>query len=469
MPIPPTGTSPAPPDPNAATKAETDRLRAEAELEKARAERVKALGLPAFEGKTTLNQGGGAIEALILATDAIDAAAREIAESAERVSSPSNVFLILAGDEQVDFGIAAAIRAETKAFARIFDAFGPPGSLPIGAVAESVAGPIAAISAIAGLLRTETQITAVDLSAISHRVLATAVAGRLIGKAILPGAATTTLAPGPLAEEVMGLAARRDRLIAAAPKLPAEAAESLKASLARFDSFFARITSPDATGRVLLAQAARLEQLLSDMPLMLRIFVEKAGGSLINRTNLWTFFGRDPVRVSGGLVASFTITDPTTGRVLAAEVLNCRTRLASLKRIQSGQPVRGAGNSTRITGRDGGHAATASRRAKIAASDRETNMATLRIEATPSANLRQYRLQLDDNPTNLPMHDNACSVDVEGTCGDGSLHYLHYVLVGPVGAKIDLKIWCDDILKIDVPVEIYAAGPTYNGDVEFRL
>lgn len=53
---------PVPPDPNASTKAETERLKASTELEKARAEAIKAIGLPSFEGKTTLNQGAGAIE-----------------------------------------------------------------------------------------------------------------------------------------------------------------------------------------------------------------------------------------------------------------------------------------------------------------------------------------------------------------------------------------------------------------------
>src|SRR5262245_42312451 len=119
-----------PADPNAAVKAETDRLKAEAELEKAKAERVKALGLPAFDGKTTLGVGAGAIETLILATDAVGDAAAQIAGDARQVKHPNDHwyggnFLVLAGDEQLDFGLATAIRAEIRSFDTLFDTLLP--------------------------------------------------------------------------------------------------------------------------------------------------------------------------------------------------------------------------------------------------------------------------------------------------------------------------------------------------------
>jgi len=330
-----------PPDPNAAVKAETERLKAETELEKARAEGVKALGLPSFEGKSTLNQNAGAIEALVLATDAIGEAARQIAEDAMRSRYPVSGtyirhFLIMAGDEQLDFDLVAAIRAEIAGFEAIFAA-APSEHTPLAADA-GLAGPVAAISAIAGLLRSDVQVTAVDhATAITHRVLATAVAGQLRGRAILPHAAVSTLfAESPLIDSWTRLLSRRDTVALAAQNMPAGKGETPQASLARFDAFMARITTPDAAGRIPLVHAARLELIATRKPLVLRVYVEKAGGSLIQRSNILTFFGADPIRVSGALVYSYAITDPETGLVLAAKVRNRRTTVATLRQIQGG-------------------------------------------------------------------------------------------------------------------------------------
>lgn len=324
---------PAPPDPNAAIKAETDRLNAQAALERAGGERIRALGLPSFEGKTTLNAGAGAIEGLILATDALFNAAALIAEAAVSARRPEGgvyrgLFLVLAGDEQIDFGLSASIRVELDAFAALFRTLAPIRTPNQKAFAGGTA--VAALGALAGLLRTDTEISGLDFAQITHRPLATATAARLGPRAILPGAAIGPLAGNRLADDLMSLAADRDRIAAASPDKP-----DVAATLARFDAFCARVLTPDAAGQVPIARAGRLQQLLGEDPLVLRVFVEKAGGSLVVRKNIGTLFWADPVRVSAGLVASYTVTEPSTGRVLAAGVLNCRTGEAKLSEVQS--------------------------------------------------------------------------------------------------------------------------------------
>lgn len=347
-------TSPPRRDPNAALIAEAARLTAQAALANAETARLNAvssqakarvetLGLPSFEGKTTLNSGAGAIEALLLATDAVAAAATRIARAALALETSEGGtydgdFLLLAGDEATDFNHLTALRSEIAAFAEVFDAASHPQSQDSTALVDGLAGSVAAISAVAGLLRTETEITGVEHGAISHRVLATAVAAQMKGRAILPGSAKGPL-PGQrsiVTQSLMKLVPERDRVLAAAAAHPPEVGDRLRATVTRFDTFFARVTSPDSSGIVALAQAAQLEQLFAGNSLVLRLYVEKAGGSLIQRKNIVTFFGGDPVRVSGGLVASYTISDPTDGRVLAAEVLNCRTSIGTLREIQSG-------------------------------------------------------------------------------------------------------------------------------------
>jgi hypothetical protein len=88
-------------------------------------------------------------------------------------------------------------------------------------------------------------------------------------------------------------------------------------------------------GSIPIYEAARHLELLSGDALVARVHAEFAGGSVVNRQNLITFFGGDPVRTSGGLVASYTVTDPDSGAVLVAGVVSCRTVFASLREIQS--------------------------------------------------------------------------------------------------------------------------------------
>ena len=97
-------------------------------------------------------------------------------------------------------------------------------------------------------------------------------------------------------------------------------------------------------------------------------------------------------------------------------------------------------------------------------------MAELRFKVSPSDDLERYELQVDDNLRNIELGtDNEGSTAVNGTCGDGSRHRLYYVLVGPVGASLGLKIFCGDALRTSITLRVYAPGPVQHGDVEFRL
>lgn len=110
------------------------------------------------------------------------------------------------------------------------------------------------------------------------------------------------------------------------------------------------MTTPDDKGVVPIVQAARYANLLGDERRVLRVNVDETGGSVVNTKNIATTFGVDPVKVSGGLLVSYTLTDPNMGRVLAGNVLHCRTTLASLRRVQearwTARPARrGAANA----------------------------------------------------------------------------------------------------------------------------
>src|SRR3712207_445278 len=108
-------------DANAAITAETERVKAEAELQKQKAEltkqeaeRIKALGLPSFEGKTDLSTNAGAMEAALLATRAVGQAAIWIAAEGT-LQAGSGRLLLLAADETVDFGAAHVLDLQMEA------------------------------------------------------------------------------------------------------------------------------------------------------------------------------------------------------------------------------------------------------------------------------------------------------------------------------------------------------------------
>jgi hypothetical protein len=186
-------------------------------------------------------------------------------------------------------------------------------------------------------------------------VLTTAVASRLGTRAILPAAAI-----GPqLAEDIPEhedweqkrlihmfnrLAEYRDLAEQAKKSIPADPKKqkpadkkrlaAIDAAIARYDGFFTKVTTADDKGAVPLAQAARLDTMLDDDVSVLRVHVDKAGGSLINSKNIATTFGADPLRVSGGLLVRYTITNPRNGALLAGDVLTCGTALTRVRRVQ---------------------------------------------------------------------------------------------------------------------------------------
>lgn len=372
-------------DPNADTNAETARLKAETDRINAEAARINAqaardqariagLHLPSFQGTTTLNQGAGAMEATILASHTVMSAAALIKtevnlkypQASPARSPTSEPIVVLAGDEVLDFGRVGALGAEMDAiyteFERLLqvdrDANGGRGPTISGSQAGgSATAIISAVTAAAGLLRSDTEVTALDLPAISNRVLATAVAAQLGTRAILPSAATGSLTEqttssewqdlGPL-QKLNRLVAMRVRVEAARARIPvADASKPTQAEkdkiapyttvLTRFDGFATRVTTADANGAVPIVQAARLAALWSQNPRVLRVYVDKAGGSLIRTNNIVTTLALDsPVRVTGGLVATYTLTDPATGSVLAAAIIACRTTIGRLREVQQG-------------------------------------------------------------------------------------------------------------------------------------
>lgn len=342
--------------------AEKDRITAEKDLLNARADleraRVSALGLPSFENKTIVTEGGAKIEALMLAADALGGAAASIADDTRNLGT----FLVLAGDEAFDFARYESLRAEMDMIHRLFDeALGRPALSPDPKADLAWPGAVAGLKAVAGLFASETTVAGMDFgTALPSRVLALAVARRLGDRARLPAAIVRTptpVKPAPTAwtgtsiapdfEALAGEARRAQTDRAAMPEKLATAAEKDKAAkldnaLARWKAFSDRAGVPDANGVVPVIAASRMEGLASRKDLILRVRVEQAGGSLVNSKNIATTFGLDPIKVSGASIVSYVVTEPTTGEVRGGGLLSCRSTLTSLRRIQTAKWRKGA-------------------------------------------------------------------------------------------------------------------------------
>ncbi|MES2442621.1 MAG: hypothetical protein V4574_07300 [Pseudomonadota bacterium] len=335
----------------------------QAALNKQEVDNIKALGLPAFENKTAIASGGGEIETTIMGMHALGGAVTTIYDSLD----PNRTYLVLAGDETVNLSLAASIQAQMGALNNAFKeaeteyqkakkaatANGRRGGATVEFLSVGVAPVIALVSAFAGLLGSDSSVSSVALGAISNRMLASALAARLKERGYLsttPVAIELTLKEGPSAwadksflERFNTLAklngdARLHRAeLGDKPEGTAKAAAvALDQVIALYAAFHASVTTPNDTGAVPLVTAARLAALLATNPLVLRVAIDSARGGIITTKNLWTTFGADPVRISGGLAVSYLVTDPKTGATVGGNSMSCTTALTSLRRVQAG-------------------------------------------------------------------------------------------------------------------------------------
>ncbi len=342
------------PDPNAVLIAEKDRLKAETDLVTARAAletaRLNALNLPKLENKTDLSaSGAGQIETTMLASRAVEAAAAGLATAISETTCSDNTYIVLTGAEKIDLNQPVAFKAQlANVESQLSFAIDPEGDDPsrlgIGAI-------VGIVNAAAGLFGNDTKVTPVDLTSVDATLLAQVLAAKLsaskcTAKTPSGGYGVANLTSSTIAnsmQEIFNL-----RLEAAEKKAsfrgtltdPQKAQIiALDAAIKAHDDFAKAATTADANGAMPLVTAAILNDLAPDKTKIVRVWVNKAGGSLINTKNIATMFGLDPVKVSGGLVVSYSIVNAQTGAIEGGGLKTCQTSLASLRKIQSGQWV----------------------------------------------------------------------------------------------------------------------------------
>lgn len=336
--------------------ARTALIEARTALEKAQADtakqRLELLGLKNdATGKTELGEKGGQFEGWLLSSRAIDTAAGLLKGRLETVA-PRATLILLAGDEKLDLALPAAMKSRLRYLAQ--QASSERNSAACSGAAPRPGAsmvPLPAILAGAGTLlgsfRTDTAITGFDgPDAVRMVIAALADArGRPAPGApawIVPSDLLGIPDQAPLIKSWDELATARQELArcratlatkgdAAKPQI-----DRIDVQLANIDDFASKQVGA-GDGVSPLIRAAQIDGIAALKPKIVRLYVEKAGGSILNRRNLWTALGAPAVGITGGAVIGWRLGDPLSGSMIGGGNLVCRTELTSMRTVQSGR------------------------------------------------------------------------------------------------------------------------------------
>lgn len=323
-------------------------LQARTDLSQAELDRANVLldQLPSYDGTVDADAATGKFEATILSANALGFLAEQFAGQA-----PKGNTLVLAGNESFAFGAPFGLGVEMVALhRRIVDPMvcGDDCKVPDVTNLEFIGAPAfaAAISTVAGLLRSDVKLTSLDTPAVDSAMLATAVAASINTAIANPaeGRSADVLAGSPGSRVSLALdelddfnetaawyegsdigrkfawvvlARRSAQLKLDQLSGDEDLAKKNKDQIARlkqwnkdFDDFYARVTKASDTAPAPIASAIQVDQLETTVGSILRVDVELAGGTLKKTQNIATFFGLDPLRVTGGVVATYALYQP---------------------------------------------------------------------------------------------------------------------------------------------------------------
>lgn len=343
----------------AATLADrTALIEARTALEKARADKVDQrldrLGLKSDAmGKTVLTEGGGGFEGWLLSSRAIEAAAVVLNADLARLDVGREALVLLAGDETFDMTLPSTMRERLSYLSKqASDTLSSASCAAGGADAPTgtlsfAPGAMAALGAVVGSFRTDTTVTGFAGPDAARMVIAALVATRTRAEAtpaawIVPGDIMGVQETSPMLVKWAEIVNQRAKIAECRAGLARQGdgtkvqVDRLDAQTANIDDFSSKqIGAGD--GASPLVKAMQVDGVASLKPMILRVYVEKAGGSILNRRNLWTALGAPAVGITGGAVIGWRLGDPSSGEVVGGGNLVCRTELTGMRAIQNGR------------------------------------------------------------------------------------------------------------------------------------
>lgn len=344
-----------------------------------------ALGLTAADGKTTLGEGAGAIEAALLETDAINQAGAIIAALAQ-TKRTGNILLVTKGEAINAAAYAAIKRRITALTGYMANTPCPPppaavrtntkkkdknnnemnGALPLDGSEEeekdSKTRTGLSVADIVPALATSTSFSSIALTVEDRAILSAILLNR---NAMLKSGATPSI---PARWQAADLTARADSDVASNITfiIPSELqgdpansqilnaynnmlkeADSKRYCSGRDEKVKAAISAVEAYAQSLnavadkapvapLSLAIQQEKLYqTSAPKILRVSVEQSGGTSRTSSGIWYTLGfPNAAKVSAGLIVSFRLIDTRSGTTESAGIVRCALPYAGLRSIK---------------------------------------------------------------------------------------------------------------------------------------
>lgn len=340
-----------------------------------------ALGLTAADGKTTLGEGAGAIEAALLETDAINHAGAIIAALAQ-TKRTGNILLVTKG-EAINAAAYAAIKRRIAALTGYMaNTPCPPPPAPAGTNKKDDKSSLKpsstdasadvqedsktrtglSVADIVPALATSTSFSSIALTVEDRAILSAILLNR---NAMLKSGATPSI---PARWQAADLTARADSDVASNITfiIPSELqgdpansqilnaynnmlkeADSKRYCSGRDEKVKAAISAVEAYAQSLnavadkapvapLSLAIQQEKLYqTSAPKILRVSVEQSGGTSRTSSGIWYTLGfPGAATVSAGLLVSFRLIDTSTGKTEMSGIVRCAVPYASLRSIK---------------------------------------------------------------------------------------------------------------------------------------
>ncbi|MEH3123018.1 MAG: hypothetical protein PGN16_13755 [Sphingomonas phyllosphaerae] len=338
---------------------------------------IAALGVEAAGGKSTIAGGAGAIEAGVLASDAMLRAGAVVASLANRGAAGGRV-LVVSRDQQVSLSMVRVVRDRIQAVRDLVARTPcpkppktPPPAEPNGVTFYGLRitpGPVTPfLSDIAGAIATDTTINPVAFAA-DDRVLVNAIVmGRTetryalsgaewistdaAGAADPPGDRTDSgdltrssfFVPGEIADVGDSTPTRTayDAMLREVDAKRGCSGDAIKGAVATADALATSLNASEKGATSPLVTAMQLDQLLgtsasgTGSTYLLRVAVEQTGGTAISRAGIVYTLGFPGASVvSAGVLVSFRLIQPRTGAIVMAGVVRCavpQTRFSKVR------------------------------------------------------------------------------------------------------------------------------------------
>lgn len=299
------------------------------------------LGLTAPDGKTELKDGAGEMEANILAARLLDVAAENIRTKLKSGLEPDAAIVLLADEEKLGVISSYGVRnrldillSSLKTMQATVSEQCPSFSNNMGG--DRILGGAEVTAAdLISLLRSDRTVSGISISPDTQAVLNAIASKNTVGSTnvswIIPSEISVGLATSNLIADTQQTIAGFTPLAAGVCD---KQSKQLKTNAQTYLSMANALVAEGEKGSPSpLENAIRFESLIGKNVQVLRIRVTKMGGTLVNKSNIWTTIGFNGVTVGGGLIATYRLIDPKSGVIHTSGSIVCSHPSLSPKQI----------------------------------------------------------------------------------------------------------------------------------------